>query len=170
MIVLAVLAVVVAFMLLEAHRARANERRQLASGGIEPAGDVYPLMQLAYPGVFGAMLVEGALRGPAPAWAIGTGAAVFAVGKALKWWAILTLGRQWTFRVVVVPGMSIVRNGPYRLFRHPNYVGVAGELVGVLFMTGAWTFGSAGTLLFVALMLARVRVENRALDAILRRS
>ena len=51
--------------------------------------------------------------------------------KALKWWAILTLGRFWTFRVIVVPGATLVAGGPYRWLRHPNYVGVIGELVGV---------------------------------------
>lgn len=49
-------------MLLEAWRAARNERRQRERGGIEPRGDVYALMQLAYPGIFLAMIIEGAWR------------------------------------------------------------------------------------------------------------
>lgn len=157
-------------MLIEARRAAANERSQLAAGGVEPPNDVYRVMQMAYPGVFAAMLIEGAVAGRPPLSAVVFGALVFASGKALKWWAILTLGQRWTFRIVVVPGMPLARTGPYRFLRHPNYVGVAGELIGMLLMTGAWLSGTVGTLIFVGLMAARVRVENRALDAILRRS
>ena len=47
-------------MLVEARRAAANERAQRARGGIEPAGDVYKMMQVAYPGAFLAMIAEGA--------------------------------------------------------------------------------------------------------------
>lgn len=157
-------------MVLEASLASRNERTQRARGGIEPAGDVYRLMQAAYPGVFLAMIVEGALRpAPRPALVI-AGALLFAAGKGLKWWAIATLGDRWTFRVIVVPGLPLVTAGPYRVLRHPNYVGVLGELAGVALMAGSPVTGTLGTLLFGALMLARVRVENRALDAILRRT
>ena len=165
-----VLAVVALFMIVEAVRAARNERLQLSRGGIEPPGDVYRWMQVAYPGVFAAMLAEGAAR-PSPALAVSAaGVLLFAVGKALKWWAILTLGDRWTFRVIVVPGMPLATSGPYRLLRHPNYVGVIGELAGVALMAGAPVAGVAGGALFCALMSARVRVENRAVNAILRRA
>ena len=60
---LLVLAVVVfGFMLVEARRAASNERAQRARGGIEPKHDVYPAMQVAYPGIFLAMIGEGLFR------------------------------------------------------------------------------------------------------------
>lgn len=156
-------------MLLEARRASANERTQRERGGIEPKHDVYPVMQVAYPGVFLAMLWEGLFRtAPAPP-VVALGAAIFLLGKALKWWAITALGPCWTFRIIVVPGMHLVTRGPYTLLRHPNYVGVAGELVGVALMAGAPVSGLLGTAFFIGLMVARVRLETRALDAILRR-
>lgn len=164
-----ILVAVFGAMLVEARRASANERAQRARGGIEPKRDVYPLMQVVYPGVFLAMLWEGLFR-PAPSAAvIVAGLLVFLGGKALKWWAIVSLGECWTFRIIVVPGMTLVRQGPYAYLRHPNYVGVAGELVGVALMAGAPVAGVMGTALFAGLMAARVRLETRALDAILRR-
>jgi methyltransferase len=159
-------AVVFGAMLIEARRAARNERVQLARGGVEPKHDVYPVMQVAYPGVFLAMLGEGLLRA-APAIAVlATGALLFAAGKLLKWSAIAALGPFWTFRVIVVPGTSPVNGGPYRYLRHPNYVGVIGELVGVALMAGAPVAGSLGTIFFGTLMALRVRVENRALGAL----
>ena len=55
-----VLAVVFVPMLLEAAARARNERAQRARGGIEPAGDVYTMMAIAYPTVFLAMIGEGA--------------------------------------------------------------------------------------------------------------
>jgi methyltransferase len=163
MMIVVLVAIVYVPMLIEARRAAQNERAQLALGGFEPAGDVYRLMQVAYPGAFAAMLAEAAWRGGPPAdRVVAMGVAVFAGGKALKWWAILTLGQAWTFRVIVVPAARRVRSGPYRYFDHPNYVGVVGELLGAALMTGAQIAGPVSTVLFSLLILKRLAVENRA--------
>jgi methyltransferase len=161
--------IVYASMLGEAARARRNELSQLARGGREPHGDVYAIMRVAYPAVFLAMLAEGFVRGVPPPSVIAAGAVGFAASKALKWWAIRSLGMAWTFRVIVVPGAALVAGGPYRYLRHPNYVAVIGELVSVAMLTGAVLAGPVATIFFGALVARRVSVENRALDAILRR-
>ncbi len=166
MIVAVIAAVVFVPMMIEALRAARNERAQRASGGFEPAGDVYAIMQIAYPGAFLAMLAEGAVRGGAPVAAVAIGATVFALAKALKWWAILALGQAWTFRVIVVPQAPLVVSGPYRFMRHPNYVGVIGELVGGALMTGAWIAGPLTTAGFAALIAKRIEIETRALDRV----
>jgi methyltransferase len=158
--------VVFAFMAVEARRAARNERAQRALGGIEPPDDVYRWMQVAYPGAFAAMFAEAVMRhAPPPSLAI-AGGIVFTVAKVVKWWAILTLGRFWTFRVIVVPGAMLVSRGPYRFLRHPNYVGVIGELVGVGLLTGAVVAGPVATILFAMLIRRRVAVEERALASL----
>jgi methyltransferase len=158
--------VVFAFMAVEARRAARNERAQRALGGIEPPGDVYAWMQVAYPGAFAAMFAEAAMRHvPTPSLAI-AGGIVFTLAKVVKWWAILTLGRFWTFRVIVVPDATLVSRGPYRFLRHPNYVGVIGELVGVGLLTGAVVAGPVATILFAMLIRRRIAVEERALSGL----
>ena len=164
--ILIVAAAVYVPMLVEARRAARNERAQRARGGIEPPGDVYRLMQLAYPGAFLAMLVEGALRGVPPAPVLAAGAILFAAAKAVKWWAIATLGPFWTFRVIVVPGAPRVARGPYRWLRHPNYAGVLGELAGTAAMAGAPIAGAAGLVAFAGLLVRRIAVEDMALRAL----
>lgn len=155
-------AIVFGFMLVEARRAARNERLQRGRGGVEPPGDVYAAMQFAYPGAFVAMIVEGFWRSPGVS-AAAVGALLFGAAKALKWWAIGTLGPAWTFRVIVVPGAPLVKSGPYRFLRHPNYVAVVGELAGVAMMVGASITGPVATLGFGALLLRRIAVEQRAL-------
>ena len=153
-------------MAIEAARASRNERTQRARGGIEPPNDVYKMMRAVYPAAFCAMVAEGMWRGaPARAWFIG-GALLFVAAKSLKWWAITALGDFWTFRVIVVPGARLVRTGPYRVLRHPNYVAVAGELIAVALMTGALVSGPIATIAFGVLMLKRIAVEERAIAQI----
>ena len=160
---LALGAVVFVAMIAEAVVSRRHDAALRARGAVEPPGDVIAAMQLAYPGVFVAMLAEGAWRG-IPADAIFfAGLAVLAMAKALKYWAIASLGERWTFRVLVPPGAPRVVHGPYAFMAHPNYVAVAGEIAGCAIAAHAIVSGPVAFVLFGVLMLQRIRIEARAL-------
>ena len=164
MLTLLLIALVYVPMLVEARRAARNERAQLARGGVEAPGDVYAAMRIAYPSAFAAMIVEGAIRGlPSPP-IVTIGAVVFVTAKLLKWWAIIALGPSWTFRVITVPSSTLVTGGPYAWLRHPNYVAVVGELVGVALMAGSRLAGPLVTLGFALLIRQRITIEERALQ------
>lgn len=151
-------------MLIEARRSAAHERTLRARHAVEPADDVIGMMQVAYPGAFALMLAEGIVRGaPRAGWLTG-GLALYAAAKALKYWAIATLGSRWTFRVLVPPGAHRIATGPYRWLAHPNYIAVAGELTAVAIATRAVISGPVVTLGFILLMRRRVVVEERALS------
>lgn len=156
------LIVVLLLMLAEQRRSIANERALRRRGAVEPAGDVYGQMAWAYPAAFIAMAVEGWWRGGAGA-ALGGGLLIFAAAKALKYWAMASLGPRWTFRVLVPPGAPLVASGPYRWLRHPNYVGVMGEIAGFGTMVGAPAACIVSVALFGRLLWRRVKVEEKAL-------
>jgi methyltransferase len=142
---------------------RGNERRLRARGAVEPPGDVHSTMRWAYPGAFVAMAVEGAVFGPDAGAIAVTGLVLLGASKALKYWAIATLGPRWTFRVLVLPGVPLVTRGPYAVVRHPNYIAVVGELVSMALLVGARVTGPLATLLFSLLLRQRIRIENAAL-------
>jgi methyltransferase len=150
-------------MIAEALVSARNGRTLRALGAAEPDGDVYTVMQLAYPGCFLLLLAEGALRGVGWNGLTAAGLGIFAAAKALKYWAIASLGVRWTFRVLVPPGSTAVRNGPYRWIAHPNYLAVAGELIGTAIAMQALVTGVPVTVAFVYLMWRRVGVEEKAL-------
>ena len=162
-VVVAVTVVVMLVMLAESLLSRRHERMLRDRGAIEPPGDVYATMRWVYPAAFVAMAAEGIMSGPAPISVVVAGALLMVAAKALKWWAMASLGMRWTFRVLIVPGAPLVTHGPYARVRHPNYVAVAGELVAMAMMTGARISGPFATLLFSWLMWRRIRVEDRAL-------
>jgi methyltransferase len=156
-------AAVILMMLVEMQLSRFNERRLRQQGAVEPDDDVYRTMAWAYPVSFVVMAVEGALFGPAPGVTTLAGVALFGAAKALKFWAIFSLGPRWTFRVLVPPGATLVSAGPYSVVRHPNYIAVIGELVSMALMVGARLTGPLTAVLFGWLIMRRIRVEERAL-------
>lgn len=159
---LALLAVL-AMMGAEALISRRHEQDLRRRGAIEPSGDVYAVMQWAYPAVFVAMAAEGAMFGPDPGSNTRAGLILLAASKALKFWAIASLGPRWTFRVLTLSGEPLVDTGPYAFVRHPNYVAVVGELVSMALLVGARVTGPAAMVLFSVLLYKRIRVEDRAL-------
>lgn len=142
---------------------RRNERWLRGHGAVEPPRDVYAVMRWAYPGAFVLMGIEGALAGPDPGATTMAGLVILVASKLLKAWAIASLGPRWTFRVLVVPGAPLVAHGPYAGARHPNYIAVVGELVGMALLVGARVTGPIAIAIFSLLIRRRIGVENRAL-------
>ena len=168
MTALTALGVVMVLMLAELWVSTRHERALLARGAVAPPDPVYRTMRWAYPAAFAGMAVEGvmwnALSGPIPPVLVLIGAVVFVVSKLFKVWAIATLGERWTYKVLVLPGVPLVTSGPYRFVRHPNYVGVVGELIGMALVTGARVAGPVGVVLFSWLLARRIRAEEEALS------
>lgn len=160
---IAILGIVLALMLFEAQLSRKHERALKQQGALEPAGDVYRSMQVVYPLAFVAPAIEGWLRTPTLRWWT-AGTVLFVAAKALKYWAIRALGERWTFKVLVPPGSHRTTSGPYRFVAHPNYVAVAGEILGAALLLGGPWSGILFTILFGSLMLRRIQVEERALS------
>jgi methyltransferase len=160
--IVALLVIAVA-MALEARHAAANEARLFAAGGRLVPDPSYPPMRVAYPTGFVLVCLEGWWRGAAwDGWAA-AGVLVFALGKAIKYAAIATLGERWSFRVVILPGAPLVETGVYRYLRHPNYVGLAGEIAGAALWMHAPIAGTLFAVTFGSILLRRIRVEERAL-------
>ena len=151
-------------MLFEAQLAAHHDRALRAAGASEPRDDVFRWMQVIYPTAFVAMATEAYYRPHGADAIVAAGICVFVLAKTLKYWAIATLGPRWTFRVLVPPRSTLVTGGPYRFMRHPNYVGVLGEIAGFALMAHARFSGPASLLTFAWLIARRIRVEERALS------
>lgn len=77
--------------------------------------------------------------------------------------AIRALGRFWSLHVEMRQGHEFVRNGPFAYARHPVYLSMVFELLGIGLMLNAW-FTLAGVfLLFIPTVIARIRMEEEAL-------
>lgn len=136
-----------------------NTRRLLESGGVEIGAKHYPLFVLLHASWLVAMAVLIPPQTPANWWLIG----LFALLQALRVWVVRTLGPYWTTRIITVPNAPLVRDGPYRFFRHPNYLVVVGEIAVLPLAFGAVWIALIFSLLNAALLVLRTRVEEGGL-------
>ena len=84
--------------------------------------------------------------------------------RCCVFWVIVTLGERWTTRIIVVPGTRLVRSGPYRAIKHLNCLVVAAEIAVLPLAFGLPLLALVFTVLNAAVLLVRVRAEDRALD------
>lgn len=99
---------------------------------------------------------------PMAAW---LGVAVGASGLGLRLWAVLTLRERYTRTLVVQPGQSIERGGPYGWVRHPGYLGSLLALNGVALASGNWVTLLASLAATLAAYRYRIQVEDEMLVA-----
>lgn len=139
--------------------ARRNESRLRSRGAVESGAAHYPLFILLH----GAWLLAVFLLIPAdrvPSWPL---LALFLLLQAARIWVVATLGPYWTTRVLSLPGAPLVRRGPYRWVRHPNYLIVTAEIAVLPLAFDAWAIAIAFSLANALLLYHRIGVEERAL-------
>jgi protein-S-isoprenylcysteine O-methyltransferase Ste14 len=110
-----------------------------------------------------------------PAATIRPGGAAFAVGVAflllglgLRGWSFRALnGRYFNFAITVSPDQAVVTSGPYRLLRHPGHAGFLLVCMGIGLTSANWVTLAATTMVPLAMLVWRIRVEENALFAVL---
>jgi methyltransferase len=136
-----------------------NTRRLRARGGIEHGAVQYPFFIILHT----AWLASMAIFIPAatvPNWKL---LVLYALLQPFRIWTLASLGPYWTTRVITVAGAPRVRRGPYRIFRHPNYVIVCAEIAILPLAFGALEIAILFSFFNAALLSWRIRVEERAL-------
>jgi methyltransferase len=137
---------------------RRNTARLLSQGAREHAAAHYSLIVGVHVGWL------AALWWLAPAQPIyGFWLALFVVIEVSRIWVLISIGRRWTTRIIVLPDAQLVRRGPYRWINHPNYWVVVAEIAVLPLVFGLWTVALVFSLLNAAVLSFRIRQENRAL-------
>jgi protein-S-isoprenylcysteine O-methyltransferase len=101
----------------------------------------------------------GALIGPARV----LGALLFLGGLAIRWYAIMYLGRFFTVNVAIAADHELIDGGPYARVRHPSYSGALMAFVGLGLCLGNWLSIAVATLPIFLVFLWRMRIEEAAL-------
>ncbi len=162
----ALVALVIVIRLAELRVAERNRAWAMERGGVETGAGHYPVMVALHTALFVGCLLEVPLADrPFLPWLGWTMLALLVGAHALRWWCIRTLGPQWNTRVIRVPGAALVTGGPYRWFRHPNYVAVVIEGFALPLVHTAWVTALVFTVLNLLLLRVRLRVANEALAA-----
>jgi len=155
-----ILGLVILQRLVELAVARRNTARLLARGGREVGAAHYPLFILLHASWLVAIALTTPLDRQPNWWLIG----VFAILQGLRIWVVTTLGPYWTTRVITLDDAPLVRRGPFRFVRHPNYWVVCGEIAVLPLAFGDWPVALVWTILNGMLLTYRIRVETGALS------
>ncbi|TQV79228.1 isoprenylcysteine carboxyl methyltransferase family protein [Denitrobaculum tricleocarpae] len=139
--------------------ARRNTQRLLAEGAREYGAGHYPVIVLLH----AAWLASLAVFIPADTPVVPGLLVLFLLVQILRVWVLASLGRYWTTRIITLPGVALVRRGPYRFIRHPNYLVVVLEIALLPLCFGAWEIAVVFSLLNAAMLFWRIREENLAL-------
>jgi methyltransferase len=146
--------------LVELWWAKQNAARLFAAGGIEYGRSHLALIVLLHAAWMAGM------------WALAYDRAVsavylapFVVLQIARFWVLVTLGRRWTIRIIIIPGEQLIARGPYRWLRHPNYAVVAGEIAVVPLALGLPIYALVFSILNAAVLAIRIPAENAALAA-----
>ncbi|TXR48421.1 isoprenylcysteine carboxyl methyltransferase family protein [Phyllobacterium endophyticum] len=138
--------------------ARHNTRTLIAKGAYEASPGHYPLIVVVHAVWLAGMWVFAGDRPIAAEWF-----AVFILLQGMRLWVLATLGERWTTRIIVLPGRPLVRTGPYRIFSHPNYVVVVGEIAILPLCFGLVWYSLVFSLINALVLAVRIRTENSEL-------
>jgi methyltransferase len=146
--------------LIELVVATRNTRALLAEGAYEVGRGHYPaivFVHSAWLAVLWAFFLFG-LTVFQP-WA----AIAYLLVQGLRLWTLLSLGRYWTTRIIVVPDAPLVRRGPYRFIRHPNYLVVVVEIALLPIALGSWPLALGFSIVNAVVLAWRIRTEEATL-------
>jgi methyltransferase len=138
--------------------ARRNTVALLAKGAFEVAAGHYPLIVLLHALWLLGLWLIGWAHPLSRSWLV-----IFLALQFFRAWVLLTLGRRWTTRIIVLPGTSLAANGPYRLLSHPNYVVVVCEIAVLPLCLGLPWYALVFSVANAVILAIRIRAENAAL-------
>ena len=155
----AIIAAVAIQRLAEVAWATRNTARLKAQGAVEIGARHYPLIVLLHTAWLCAMVVFL----PKPTVIHSVPLALFVVIEAGRVWVLVTLGRYFTTRIITLADAPLVRRGPYRFVRHPNYLVVVGEILVLPLVFGEVGVAIAFSILNASVLALRIRTEDAAL-------
>lgn len=140
--------------------AERNTRALVAQGAIEIGHAHYPYIVAVHV----AWLIAIVLALPSPPVIHAIPLAVYVVLQVLRAWTLISLGPYWTTRIITLPGVPLVKRGPYRFTRHPNYMIVVAEIAVLPLVFGEWEVALIFSIINAVVLFFRIREEERALD------
>jgi methyltransferase len=143
--------------------AERNRRWAMAQGGLESDRRQYIVIVAVHSLFYLSLWLEWKYwsHGWNALWPIWLGLLAFA--QLVRFWAILSLGRRWNTRIIVLPQTKLVTRGPYRFIRHPNYLAIILEFVAIPVLCGAYGTAVVFSLANAWILARRIPQEERAL-------
>lgn len=160
------IALVITQRIIELIIAKRNERWILSKGGYEVGAAHYPFMLLMHSTFFIMLFLEVTFleRSQSFLWLFFL--ILFLIAQLGRFWCLYSLGKLWNTKIMILPNITIVREGPYRLFKHPNYFIVAVEFITFPLLFNAYLTAILFSLLNLWILSIRIPIEENALKEV----
>jgi methyltransferase len=143
----------------ELYISRRNEKWLLSQGAIEYGREHYPYIVALHTLFIVSLITEYYLSGGKPMSHIFL--LLFVLLLFFKYWVLSSLGLYWNTKIYRVPGAVAVRKGPYKWFKHPNYMDVVLEIMIIPLVFHLYYTAVIFSVLNAVMLSVRIRVENR---------
>ena len=143
--------------------AKRNEKKMLARGAAEYDREGYKYIVLMHTMFFISLITEYNLTSAELNRFSFIFLAVFVLAQVGRYWVIVSLGEYWNTRIIVLKNTPLIKKGPYKYFKHPNYIVVAVELAVIPLIFSCYITAIVFTLLNLLVLRRRIRMEERAL-------
>ncbi|HHY73525.1 MAG TPA: hypothetical protein GX497_09925 [Bacillus bacterium] len=143
--------------------ARKNEKWMKANGGFEVGNKHYKYIVLVHILFFMSLILEVTLleKPISSLWPLFL--LFFTLAQVLRVWSLLSLGKFWNTKIIVVPNVNIISKGPYKFIRHPNYLVVVIEILVIPLLFNAHLTAAIFSLLNMIALSIRIPIEENAL-------
>lgn len=150
--------------------AKKNERWMKARGGIEKNSHHHKWFVVVHTLFFVAILTEVFIKNTENISLNYSLLTLFILAQLGRIWCIQSLGRFWNTKIIVLPGVSLIKKGPYRFIKHPNYIIVGLELLIIPLLFNAFITAMIFPILHIILLTVRIPSEEKALNKIVKSS
>jgi len=153
------LAFLITQRLSELYIARQNEKWLLQQGAVQYGQSHYPFMVGMHTLFIVSLIVEYNVRDNTQFSYYFLLA--FILVLSFKFWALSSLGKYWNTKIYRVPGVYPVKKGPYKIFKHPNYMEVVLEIAIIPLVFNLYYTAIIFSVLNAAMLYVRISVENK---------
>ena len=81
----------------------------------------------------------------------------------IKAWIVLSLGKFWNTKIYRIPNVALIKKGPYKYLKHPNYLIVILEIAVIPLVFHLYYTAIIFSILNAIMLSIRIKEENTAL-------
>jgi len=144
----------------ELYIAKRNEKWLLKKGAVEYGQNHYPFIIALHTLFILSLIIEyNHMVGTEVSYVF---LLLFVMLFVLRIWTISSLGKYWNTKIFRIPGMHLIKRGPYKFARHPNYIIVIAEIAVTPLVFHLYFTAILFSLLNAIALTIRVKEENNA--------
>ena len=91
------------------------------------------------------------------------GLSIYLFGVIARGWAVKTLDRYWSLNVEIRENHPLIKTGPYRYLRHPNYFCHSLEILGFPLIPNAYYMFGFAVIFYLPVIFIRIYLEEKEL-------